>query len=385
VVVVVELIVQVVDSSSTADEIAASTWVAGIGPIVGDSTDLAPVVSTVRADGATVSRVALERDLGRIVAGSQRVVDELRALGLGPPNDAMGELFEDVVEERAKAAMLLTGGVELAIGSGSEQTATNELVQAAQLMTLSDVDYARLVSLIPASEGSASLPSSRWVVDYAPWSVTALTSWVSTLRATTSLQLDQALSLVAVSLQPPVLRVTGLPPTTTTSSTTSSTTTTTTTTTSTTTSTLPGQTGATTTSSSTSTTSTSTTTTTVPPTTTTLQTLPSGAVSVVPPTTTLSVIVVLANSGNVPLASVVVTATLAPDVSDTASIASGSGSRTTRSVLRGLGSGRSSYLVLPTLAVTDGASYRLTVTASAAGVGGASVTAGESFVVTVAG
>jgi hypothetical protein len=376
-----EVALQVVDSSGPAGVTAANTWVASVGPLAVSSGSLGATVQSIRTDSLRLGRRVLNNDLASLVLATQSTITQYGNIGLSPPSDQAGTLMNDVVTERAGAARLLASGIDLALGSGTATAATDDLLKASQMMILADLDYLRLVEVIPAKEGASTMPSSKWITDASVWSASSVGSWVAALQGSPALRTRHAISLVAVSIEPPVLRVTGLPTTTTSTSTTSTSTTSTSVASS-------GQSGASSTSSST-TTSTAPTTTTVPPTTTTLQTLPSGAVSVLAPTASIRVVAVVTNSGNVVERRVNITATLTlqlgrPHGSHSGKLATG-GARSTKHHIGVLAPGSSRYVLMRPLRVLSGATYELTVTASAVGANGTADVASDSFVVTISG
>ncbi len=304
-IVIGEVTADVVNSGGRSAEVAAKSYAAGVVPIIEESTTLRLWLTDVRRNAVRLGRLGVETALGRLVAGTHNLELQLASLGIPPPGPRTARLLSDVLTGRATAARLVTEGVALAIGPSRDVPgATATLVRAGAAMAGSDGDYSRFLSSLPSYvRRSVSMPSSAW--DSPPeWTATALAGFAALLARSASLLVHRSLLIVAVSLEPPALRIVGLPAPvgSTTGTTTSSTTTSTTT--------LPGGVtssslpGVTTTSlpSTTSTTST---------TTTTLQVPPAGSVSCLQPTRRLRVDVVVANAGNVAAAHVVVSATLA--------------------------------------------------------------------------
>lgn len=382
-----EVALQVVDSSGPAGVTAAKTWVAAVGPLAVGSGRLGPTVEMIRADALHLGRTVLDNDLASLVLNTKETGAQFESLGVAAPSRTIGTLLSDVVTKRAEGARLLAAGIDLALGSGTALAATNELSNAGELMIAADLDYQRIVLLVPVKGGADTLPSSRWITNIGEWTVPSLSAWVSELQGATALRTHHSISLVAVSIEPPVLRFNGLPTTTTT---TTSTTTTTTTSTTTTAVGASGQSGASSTSTSSTTSSTvPVTTTTVPPTTTTLQVPPPGATAILAPTPSISIVVVVSNSGNVTENKLRLTASLTPHPAAThgghASQPSPGGTRSTAIVIGTLQPGGSRYVILPALRVVAGETYDLTVTASAVGTGGATDVVSDSFVVMITG
>lgn len=372
-IVVIEVVVQVAHASGPANQTQATTWATGVSVLINDSTELEASVQQIRVDAVSIGRRGLDRDLGDLVAAAQSQLDAYATMGLSPPSSSLGNMFTTVLRDRSEGAKLLAGGMELAVGPGNAPDAVVTLVHAGQQLLGADLTYRALVSALHARQGRSDLPVSRWIADPSEWSSGAISSWVAALRAAPGLRTRDAIALVAVSIVPPVVQITGLP-TTTTSTTTSTTTTisTTTTTTSSTTTTFAGATSTTGVRIPPSTIA-STTTTTIAPTTTTLQTLPPGAVSILPPTPNVVVVVVVANAGDITEPQVLVLATLTP--LQPASKGSGHSRRAkpasspsaaplvVSEAVGTLAPGASRYLQLPPLTVTDGRTYRLEVSA----------------------
>jgi len=373
-VVVAQVAADVVNSGARASRVAAQTYVAEVIPVIDESTMLASTVHLVRESATSLDRTALEADLGNLVAGTSDNLAQLGSLGVPAPSPRSEDLLRALLALRALAARTLTGAIALAIGpeafSGSSASssgggsgsstppssvaqararAVKLIVQAGLEMVISDRDYRSFVSSLPHASGRGRLPSSRWVTYSASWTEASATSWVAQLSSTTALQIRYDLSIVAVTVQPPVVRITGLPTTTTIATTTSTSTSTSTSTT--TLSTVPVT--VTPSSTSTSTTSTSSSTT--------LQLPPLGSTSVLPPTHQLSVVLVVANSGNVQISGIWAAASVVPDLSAGESPTSRAPSRSTAVRVGLLQPGASVEVNLPPLGVVAGDAYKLWV------------------------
>ena len=366
-VVVAEVAADVVDSRGRADRAAAQTYVAEVVPVIDDSTMLASTLHLVRDSTASLDRTGLERALGYLVAGTSENLAQLATLGVPAPTLRSGQLLQATLAARADAARTLTGAIAFAIGptglspsSGGSSgggpggsalgarvvqaraRAAVLIVQAGKDLTLSDRDYRSFVLSLPRSSGRGRLPASRWVTEPASWSKASVTTWVAQLSNMPELQIHEDLVIVAVSVQPPVVRITGLPTTTTIFRTTSTSTTTSTT--------VPGATTSSTTTSTTTSTSS---------TTTTLQLPPLGSTSVLPPTQRVSVVLVVANTGNVQIAGIWAAASVVPEPSTGGH--PGSRARTRSTVVRigRLAPAASVEVTLLPLAVVAGGAYTL--------------------------
>jgi hypothetical protein len=357
-----EIVDQVVNAATPAARRGMSTWVAAVTPIVADSNDLGSVLHVARGlehlpscSTTGCQRTTFDAYLAQLVSGSSDAVQQLDGIGLVAPSPRAVELLRQVLTERARASSELVGAISLLLGPSQghlvDARVQGELLAVGSQLTGADAAYRRFLKSLPRHSGDPSLASSAWVTDPAAWTRAGVQGWASRLLGADGLQSSASIALLAVSTSPPVLRVEGLPTTTTSPATTTSTSTTTTTTT--------PPLGATTTTS-----TTTTTTTTVPPTTTTLQVPPPGSVSVLQPATGLSVEVVVANAGNVRAASVALRAVLTAKSGKAAS--AGTVSVVTQRV-GPLAPGAARYLRLHPMAVHEGETYVLTVTATVSG------------------
>ncbi|MGH9294055.1 MAG: hypothetical protein ACRD0B_01885 [Acidimicrobiales bacterium] len=357
-IVVGEVTSDVVSSSKAASVMHARTYAAAVAPIMDESTALSGFITDLRRHPLALGREGIATALGRLVEGSEDVRHQLFSLALAAPTQRSERLLASVFSLRAEAARHLTGAIYAAIGPLHSAGRSARMLRAvATEIRRSDDRYRRFGRTLPGDvRRDDPLPASSWKAS-ADWSARALSRYASELAGARSLRLTRALSIVAVSLSPPALRITGLPPTTTTTTTTTTTSTTTSTTT------LPG---ATTTSSTfvpaTPTTTTATTTTT------TLQVPPGSSTSWLPAIKRLSVVIVVANAGDGPARFVAVTATATP-------LRPGAlprGSRRPRSapmpkvssvrvVLHSLAAASSTEIVLRGLVLRPGTGYELAV------------------------
>lgn len=363
-----ETAADVVNSSGPAQLMAARSYVAAAVPVIDDSTALAGWITEARVKPLTLGRQGLLEALGHLESGCAQVRADFHSIAIAPPTTRAGELLGGVFLERWRAAGSFTAAVVDALSSSGRIGALAKLQEAAGDIRTSDYDYVAFQRALPAraKEHTVALPVSDWA-SATSWGGPSLADYVTTLSSDPALAIHHDLTILAVTLTPPVLRIT---PTTTTTTTTSTTTTTTSTTTTT---TLPGQ-----STGSTTTTSTSTTTTSTSTTTTTLQVPPADSTSYLAPTRRLQVVVVVANSGDVAESGVVVAAVLAPVPETATSGHLKSGSSRRRAVppprtervthpIRSFGAESSEVLHLPRFDVERGVEYLLTVSISAPG------------------
>jgi hypothetical protein len=304
-----EVAADVVNSGAPSALTEERSYVAAVVPVIDESSSLVSWLAEVRDRPASLGREGLLDALAHLVSGSADVEQQLASLGIPAPSVRSNELLSSVFADRAQAARTLTGAVSAALsqhGAGAG-TALSRMESASSEIARSDREYRAFVRSIPpdARKGTVPLPVSSWDTS-AAWTPSALRRYVTRLSSDAGLALRHDLSILAVTVQPPVLRVT---PTTTTTTSTTTTTTTTTSSTTTTTTTFPGESTTTTVPRRTTTTTTTTSTST---TTTTLQVPPPNSTSWLAPTNRLTAIVVIANGGNVADEGVVLSATLTP-------------------------------------------------------------------------
>ena len=347
-----EVAADVVSSATPASLLEERSYVAAVVPVVDESTALEPWLRIVRDRPRSLGREGLFGALARLESGSGAVLQQLDELGIPAPNARSGSLLWRAMSDRVSASRALATGVTAAVSGSSSATAA--LDRAAREIVSSDRVYRAFVRAIPrrAKRRTAVLPQSTWA-STANWSPASLSSYAVFLSRAPSLAVREGLSILAFTVEPPVLRIT---PTTTTTTTTSTSTTTTSTTT------LPRA------STSSSSTTSSTTTTSTTTTTTTLQVPPADSTSWLAPTSKLTVVVVVGNTGDAPAGTVTVTASLrllshrAPSKNKHARPPLGF--QSVKKVLSGLAPGASRDLSLPRLSVVPGTLYRLTVKVS---------------------
>lgn len=345
---------QVVSSSGAAATRSTRSWIAAVAPLVDQSSALSTTLSEVR-NGSSLHRTQLDVLLGELQGSARQLQRDYGALELAPPTPASGAALGAVFADRARAATQLSRAITLATSPpATTATAEDALARAVAELHAGDVAYRRFQGELPR-HAARRLGASVWLVSPSAWRPTALAVWASVLKRAQTLAGRRLLTLLAVSLQPRVLKIDGLPTSTAAPPATTSTTTTT----------LPASTS--------SLTGTATTlghhsrrrrhhhgapTTSAPvATTTTLQIPPAGSVSLVQATSRLTVTVVVASTGNLPVDGGLVQVALVP----TGKVAA-SPERSARH-LPALAPGDARYLSLGPLAVRAGATYQLHVTA----------------------
>ncbi|HLX78134.1 MAG TPA: hypothetical protein VKR27_04560 [Acidimicrobiales bacterium] len=345
-----EVINDIVNSSPPTARRTEATWIAAVAGIIAESNTLAQTIHAVRAhatDAASYDRETLELALSGLARASSEQATAFETLGFQAPSASAGSLVADALTGRADGLSELARGVTLAL-SPKDTAATSTLAAAGAQLVAADSAYRRAVKLVGHKNDGGGLPDSWWIKSPGQWSSSAVGAWARTLSTAPNLLAAPAIAIVAMTLEPPPLRITGLPTTTlpSTSSTTTSSTTTTT------------AVGSSTTATSTTSTTSTTTTSTLPGPTTTSQIPPSGSLSIIAATRHVRVIAVVQNTGNVEIrgARVVVLLVLTSR--------SAHGLTSAKQTVPRLEPGASAYLVFAKLPVTRSSSYKLLVTAT---------------------
>lgn len=300
-----EVIDDMVRSTPSAIRRGDRTWVAAAAAVIVQSNLEANELRTIRSRATTrafFDRITLEVALEELQYEATMTESTYARLNLAAPGPQIGSLMDDVLKDRTAGIEALSSGINAAIGRPPNVgIAGASLAAAGTHLEAADAAYISMTRLVRRRGHDAAMPRSQWIGQQSNWSTSATSSFAASLARAPGLAPHPAIAIVAVSIEPPPLRITGLPASTTTTTTTMPKTTTTTTTT------TPGA----STSTSSTTTSTTTTTTTPAPTTT-LQVPPSGSVSVVAATRKISVEVVVRDVGNTWLRSARLEALLVP-------------------------------------------------------------------------
>lgn len=311
-----EVAADVVNSSGPAALLQERSYVAAVVPVIDESTAAEAWLTEVRRRPRVLGRQGIDTALGHLLTSCEDVEQQLATLGVPPTSARPARLLAEVFADRTLAARRVAGAVAQALSGSSAVRALASMEQAASEIRRSDLTYRSFVRSIgrKARAHTVALPASSWSGP-SSWTKASLERYVTTLSKSPSLATTHDLTILAVGIEPPALRIT---PTTTTTTSTTSTTTTTTTTSTTTTTTTTTPVGVTTTSAGAGSTtqpagrSSTTTTTSTSTTTTTLQVPPGNTTSWLAPTSHVQAIVVVANAGDVGQHHVVVSATLAP-------------------------------------------------------------------------
>jgi len=358
-IIVAEVALDVVRSGTVVARASSRSYVSEVLPVIDESNALGSSVHLVRNDALSFTRASLEQALGNLVSGTAANSTELETLGVAAPSARSEVLLQEVLAKREGAVGALARAIALAIGQTARDSATSSSVlsraatlvmQAGASMAASDLYYSEFVRSLPRSSRRGRLPVSKWLGRTSVWAQASALAWVARLSVARALQIRQRLTVLALSVEPPAVRILGLPTTTTTTSTTTTSTTTTSTTTTTTivggkNTPKPGAKATTTTTSST--------------TTTTSQIPYSHSTSVLLPSNQISVVLVIANEGNTAISSIWGSAAVVPEASRTASSISGGMTRWKTVRIGRLAPGASVVVTLAGLKVAKGASYRL--------------------------
>jgi hypothetical protein len=353
-IIVAEVALDVVRSGTVVARASSRSYVSEVLPVIDESNALGSSVHLVRNDALSFTRASLEQALGNLVSGTAANSTELETLGVAAPSARSEVLLQEVLAKREGAVGALARAIALAIGQTARDSATSSSVlsraailvmQAGASMAASDLYYSEFVRSLPRSSRRGRLPVSKWLGRTSVWAQASALAWVARLSVARALQIRQRLTVLALSVEPPAVRILGLPTTTTTTSTTTTSTTTTTTIVGGKNTPKPGAKATTTTTSST--------------TTTTSQIPYSHSTSVLLPSNQISVVLVIANEGNTAISSIWGSAAVVPEASRTASSISGGMTRWKTVRIGRLAPGASVVVTLAGLKVAKGESYRL--------------------------
>lgn len=303
-----EVVHQVLNASPKVGRRADATWSSAMGPILTSSSTVTPALASLEQPiGST--RVAFETALEVIEQTTTADEADYADLGIPAPSSSLGAEATRVLGDRASAARSLAQMVALATGPGHDASGAAEACRVAmRAIGSSDAAQHSLIGALSHLRGVSAPSVSTWGERGVALGSSGCTHLASVLAGDTSLESRRAIQILAVSISPTPVSISGLPSPSAASTTSSTTSTTTSTTTTTTLFGTPlgasgasgavgvaptgpfGPSGAGTTS--------PTTTTTLPVTTTTLQIPPPGARSVLPPTRSISVTVIVTNSGD---------------------------------------------------------------------------------------
>ena len=353
-IIVAEVALDVVRSGTVVARASSRSYVSEVLPVIDESNALGSSVHLVRNDALSFTRASLEQALGNLVSGTAANSTELETLGVAAPSARSEVLLQEVLAKREGAVRALARAIALAIGQTARDSATSSSVlsraatlvmQAGASMAASDLYYSEFVRSLPRSSRRGRLPVSKWLGRTSVWAQASALAWVARLSVARALQIRQRLTVLALSVEPPAVRILGLPTTTTTTSTTTTSTTTTTTIVGGKNTPKPGAKATTTTTSST--------------TTTTSQIPYSHSTSVLLPSNQISVVLVIANEGNTAISSIWGSAAVVPEASRTAGSISGGMTRWKTVRIGRLAPGASVVVTLAGLKVAKGESYRL--------------------------
>jgi hypothetical protein len=347
--VLAEVFYQVANSSTGVHARNVATWDAAVNPILAQSGALASTLHELRHLRGLEDRIALESALDALRSETTRNLAAYRALSLAGPDKRASHDVADALALRASGA---NGFVEAINGVIAQTPAAPAIalasaVRAGEELLQAD-DVLRALHRRVRSIGAQTI----WLSSPAAWRPAALQLFLAHVRATSAYAPHHALKLVALSVVPAPLRITGL------STTTLAPTTTTT---------FPTAQGSGTSgpNGASSIVVNVPTTTTFHVTSTTLQIPPPSAVAVLGPTSKVSPVVVLRNTGNVTESAIVITVTLA------AANGQSFGSRPLSTVahIGALAPNRARYLTLAPIALVPKISfYRLHIVISDANI-----------------
>ena len=187
-------------SGKQADRQAMLGYVDSVRPLVDRSTQEGSELADLRNQAVTLGRDGIERRVDRVQREAAALLNEGRQLR--PPKSARDaqDLFIAALAIRARAATSLQQAFQDALGSGPADTAVGELVNAGRSMSAGDQAYVLFSGSVP--EQKPTLAASQWITDDQMWSAPLLTTFVTSLRSSSSLSPVHDLSVVLVSMDP---------------------------------------------------------------------------------------------------------------------------------------------------------------------------------------
>ena len=216
-IVLAEVFYQVANSSQGAARREASSWSAGVSGILAQSGALSIELHDVRQLKSLPNRVAMTNLLDDLAHESVQCLSQLNALSLGAPSRRQNLLAHHVLQARARGVLLLRSAINALTTPGSSAASGASLfVQAGASFESADQDLARLSR---QSKGEI-VGASKWISSPSAWNTAAAARFAHNLSVNRLYLLRHGLKLVALSLAPAPLRITGLPTTTSTTSTT---------------------------------------------------------------------------------------------------------------------------------------------------------------------
>jgi hypothetical protein len=179
--VVITLLVLLIDASlhsrsvTTAQDLAAGTWIDRVLPVIATSTAEGQQLEQLWANGLHLSGPAISSQLEQLTAGSTSAYQAV--IKLRPPDILAGQsgLLEACLLARSEATATLQSAfspVLASTSSGSSAAAEQKAITAIHTvgtdLAVGDQAYEMLVRTMPASVG-VQMPPSQWLTNSTPY------------------------------------------------------------------------------------------------------------------------------------------------------------------------------------------------------------------------
>ncbi len=178
--VVITLLVLLIDASlhsrsvTTAEDLAAGTWIDRVLPVIATSTAEGQQLEQLWANGLHLSGPTISSQLEQLTAGSASAYQEV--IKLRPPDILAGQsgLLEACLLSRSEATATLQSAFSPLLASSSsgssaaaQQNALTAIQTAGTDLQVGDQAYAMFARTMPAS--LVRMPSSQWLTSSTPY------------------------------------------------------------------------------------------------------------------------------------------------------------------------------------------------------------------------
>src|ERR1039458_484581 len=113
-IVIGEVAADVVDAGGPASVMGDRTYATAVIPLIDESTSLVAWLKDAREQAPRLGRLGVDTALGRLVAGSSQVQEQLAQLGVRSPNARAARWLSSTFASRSDAARALVGGIAVA-------------------------------------------------------------------------------------------------------------------------------------------------------------------------------------------------------------------------------------------------------------------------------
>ncbi len=192
--VVITLLVLLIDASlhsrsvTTAEDLAAGTWIDRVLPVIATSTAEGQQLDQLWANGLHLSGPTISSQLEQLTAGSASAYQEV--IKLRPPDILAGQsgLLEACLLSRSEATATLQSAFSPMLASSrngssaaAQQNAVAAIHTAGTDLAVGDQAYEMLVRTMPASVG-VHMPPSKWLTDSSPYQPQAAQIFLTSLQ-----------------------------------------------------------------------------------------------------------------------------------------------------------------------------------------------------------